>query len=287
MEFYEENNCVYINKSKSMLIECKDKLIENFVIDKNTTAIAKEAFKDCKLLKSVNLVNDHCVEIQPQAFPEDSLTHLYLGTYKQYNPRYQNAFNMKNVKTITFAEKAEFVYLYYFESAPSLEEIIIEKPLCDNDCITYSKDGVVYTKLNEEDCASALIFYPLAKKDKIFKIPEDVMYILEEGDGIVKNPFLETLIFPEELDEINWISNRYDKELLCNCDNLKQIVMPNLSEHIYLLKNLCPNCPSLETIYTNSKDIKNDGRFSIKPMLEYEIDNAKSFKEINSLFKGR
>ena len=59
MEFYEENSCVYTSKSKSTLVECKDKLIENFVIEKNTTMIASEAFKDCKLLKSVNLVNDH------------------------------------------------------------------------------------------------------------------------------------------------------------------------------------------------------------------------------------
>ena len=283
---------IYDKANPKYLIKCNDKLIESFVIDKNIRCIKAGAFEGCHLLKTLTIKTSDTI-IEENAFPESSITTLNLVDTNNFLEisLETNGINTNSLKVINHFQNSDnpsvfysiptkLLFSYSDDSIPSpnLEEINVIKK---TQRLGYtSRDGIYYAE-RHIDCTKikrSLIFYPPAKKDKIFKVPDDVDSI--EKYAFISNPYLETIIFTKNLN--------FDNCIIKNCPNLKQIVIPNIE--FYFLESI-ENCPRLKTIYTNTYT-NTDKEFylkdvQIKNTKDYEFDNAKSFKEINNLYKER
>ena len=127
---YTENNIAYEDKNKKVLLACIDRTIENFKIDKNTQVIKRDAFKGCRLLKNVDLDTENFVEVECDAFPENSIKHLRIADADAKN----SSFNLASLETLNFSENASAVLVGLFYSGslnitPNLKEINIEKEI--------------------------------------------------------------------------------------------------------------------------------------------------------------
>jgi hypothetical protein len=269
---YTENNIVYEDKNKKVLLACIDKTIENFKIDKNTQVIRKDAFKGCRLLRNVDLDTENFVEVEYGAFPEDSIKYLRIADADAKN----NSFNLASLETLNFSENASAVLvgLFYTGSlnlAPNLKEINIEKEIHLADHISFSIDGVWCVKDKDKNC---IMYYPPGRMEKTYKVPNNITGIDDYSFNC--NPFIETIVFHKNIRIEPYV-------FACNCKNLKNIVYLGNKENMSFYVD---NCPKFDTIYTNVKNIKTDKSVTFKSVKEFLEQKTYSFKEMNNIYKS-
>ena len=276
---FEKDKFIYLDPSMEILISCIDFTIENFIIDKKSPikVIKENAFKDCFLLKNVT-IDKKDLYIEKKAFPDDTIKTLTIGD----GLIDKNAINVKQLQKITFLKGVVNQKLFLDFPTPrskarNLEEINVIPN--DKEETDFSVDGVWYKK-NEDNPLPTLMFYPPGKKDKFF----EVIKVKNINDiAFRSNPYLETIALPK----IYYMEEFYTSFI--SCKNLKQILIPVISHEVFLEKYDCPN---LTTIYTDCVHSVNDymkEEYEIAPshyFREESIKKAKSFKEINKVYKS-
>ncbi len=267
--YYKEGNFVYENESKQVLIECLDKEIKEFKLKKETKMILKNAFKDCKKLKEVDL-SDHYIRLETNAFPENSIEKIIVS---DINPGI-NAINTENLLTIVFKNCHSIISDFFYEDekikSSILENIIIENPSSDNN--NFSIDGIWY--YGRKNGPKTLIMYPPAKKDKILVIPEGTENADE--DAFLENPYIEKIVFPESFKYFNFMS-------ISKCNNLKEIEIK--AKNVVIEEDFITNCNKFETIIIDDLSevyIKNIKRINFEDYIF-----SKSFKELNNYYKEK
>ena len=151
---YRENNLIYENEDKKVLISCEDKLIEEFTIPPQIKYIESGAFKDCHLLKTLDFGTGFYLEgLGKNAFPEPSIEKIFPSErLNDINPfDFRNAVNTENLKSITVKKEHSALdfHINFFADIDeygevlfghNLEEINFEGVIDDY----FSIDGVCY-----------------------------------------------------------------------------------------------------------------------------------------------
>ena len=272
---YISNNIKYLNKNKKTIIECLDKTIESFTVENSVEIISENAFKDCYLLKKINLDtnNKNGLLLENNAFPEPSVKELIIGNASGKI----GCMNIDNLKSLTFTKNAldvdgKFFYGTNNTFAP-LEKITLEKEILSNDNYEYfTKDNVLYAEDKSKDIY--LIYYPPTKNDKIYKVENFVTYISQYAFSHTQN--LETIVFSKNLN------NKEECSFFNDCKNLKNMVF--LGKYFPVPKPFkCPNFKNIYAsfFYASSKS----GDISVKPLEDFYAENFMSFKDINNFCK--
>lgn len=266
---YIANNIKYLNENKKTIIECLDKTIESFTVEDCVEIISENAFKNCYLLKKINLDtnNKNGLLLEYNAFPESSVEELIIG----YVSGKLHCINIDNLKSLTFTKNAFEVDGTFFYGTSShfapLEKITLEKEISTNDNFKYfTKDDILYSEDKSKDIH--LVYYPPAKKDKIYKIEDFVTSISQYAFSHTQN--LETLIFSKNLN------NKEKNKFFNDCKNLKNVVF--LDKEFPFFNPF--RCPNFRNIYASFKS-KN---FETKPLKDFYTENFTSFKELNNLY---
>ena len=271
---YTENNIVYEDKNKKVLLACIDRTIENFKIDENTQVIKRDAFKGCRLLKNVDLDTENFLEVECGAFPEDGIKHLRIADADAKN----SSLNLASLETLNFSENASAILVELFYSGslnitPNLKEINIEKEIHLKDHINFSIDGV-WCKKDKYINKNCILYYPPGRIEKTYKVPSNITGIDDYSFNC--NPFIETIVFNKNI-------RTEFCTFACNCKNLKSLVYLGNKENMSFLTD---NCPKFDTIYTNVKNIKTNKSVTFKPVKEFLEQKTYSFKEINDIYKS-
>ncbi len=268
-KYYEEGNFTYENESKKVLVECLDKEIKEFKLEKETKMILKGAFKDCKKLKKVDL-SDHYIRLETNAFPENSIEEIIVSDINHGI----NAIKTENLLTIIFKDCHSITSDFFYEDeelkSSILEDITIKNPSSDNN--NFSVDGIWYYGRKSEP--KSLIMYPPAKKDKIFVIPEGTE--TADVDTFLENPYIEKIIFPESFKYFSFVS-------INKCNNLKEIEIK--AKNVVIEEDFITNCNKLETII-----IDDSSKVYIKDIKRINFEDyvfSKSFKELNNYYKEK
>ncbi len=138
--------------------------LESIVIPDSVKNIGEMVFKDCGKLKKVTLSNNipalkrglfkHCSSLEELKIP-DSVKVIENGVFE----------GCSNIKTISFSKNVRTIADGCLVDCVKLEKIEVD---VRNDKF-HSKDGVLINSINKE-----LIYYPAAKSDKKYDIPDDV-----------------------------------------------------------------------------------------------------------------
>ena len=293
---YTENNLVYEDFTKQILISCADKLIESITIPPTVQKIKQKAFKDCVLLKDVNFGSGEKLSFELRSFPESSIKSLTLNErIKDFillnGPAYfRDCINLENLKVINIPASYELFYEdlnpFFLEDknrnvvyGDSIQAINIEKA----DYTDYSVDGIWCCEENDNE--SFIVFYPPAKKDKVLKIPENII------NGFIEhNPYVEKIIFPKNYNFHNVFSPVTD------CKSLTTIVYegPLMDFTNFFNIDYFEKCPNFKNIIVSKKTMISKSTLDLIKRyhlnLSYDIinlDDIRSFKELNNLFKER
>ena len=282
---YREDYLIYKSEDKKVLISCENKLIESFTIPPQVKYIESGAFKNCHLLKTLDFgTGFYLEELNEDAFPEPSIEKIFPSErLNNINPSdFRNAVNIENLKSVTVRkEHSSFDFSIHFFThigeygkvlfGCNLEEINFEGII--NSC--FSIDGVWYSKA--EDCPS-IVLYPPAKKDKKFIMPNEIQKTYYYT--IAGNPYLETLVLHKNFE--------FENNMVINCTSLKSIYIDNYK----LDFGEFTNCPNLKYIICNSDFVMTDRckeAVSKQGLIVGKkgdiINTAKTFKEINELYK--
>ena len=283
---YRENNLIYKNEDKKVLISCENKLIEEFTIPPQVKYIESDAFKNCHLLKTLDFgTGFYLEELGENAFPEPSIEKIFPSErLNNIGPaNFRNAVNIENLKSVTVRKEhsaIDFDTRFFAYIGPygrvllgcNLEEINFESVINDY----FSIDGVLYSK---DKNRSIIVFYPPAKKDKKFIIPSEI----QEASycALAGNPYLETLVLHKDfnledyrimgctsLKNICINSHKLDFNEFTNCPNLKYIICNSN----FVMTDKCKKAVSNQNLIVGGKD-------------DIIINIAKTFKEINELYK--
>ncbi len=138
--------------------------LESIVIPDSVKNIGEMVFKDCGKLKQVTLSNNistlkrgifkHCSSLEELKIP-DSVKVIENGVFE----------GCSSIKTISFSKNVRTIANGCLVDCVKLEKIEVD---VKNDKF-HSKDGVLFNSINKE-----LIYYPSAKSDKKYDIPDDV-----------------------------------------------------------------------------------------------------------------
>ena len=138
--------------------------LESIVIPDSVNNIGEMVFKDCGKLKQVTLSNNipalkrglfkHCSSLEELKIP-DSVKVIENGVFE----------GCSSIKTISFSKNVRTIANGCLADCVKLEKIEVD---INNDKF-HSKDGVLFNSINKE-----LIYYPPAKADKKYDIPDDV-----------------------------------------------------------------------------------------------------------------
>lgn len=138
--------------------------LESIVIPDSVKNIGEMVFKDCGKLKQVTLSNNipalkrgtfkHCSSLEKFKIP-DSVKTIENGVFE----------GCSSIKTISFSKNVQTIASGCLVDCVKLEKIEVD---IRNDKF-HSKDGVLFNSVNKE-----LIYYPAAKADKKYDIPDDV-----------------------------------------------------------------------------------------------------------------
>ncbi len=266
---YVSNNIKYLDKNKKTIIECLDKTIESFTVENSVEIISENAFKNCYLLKKINLDtnNENGLFLEYNAFPEPSVEELVIGNASGK----AHCVNINNLKLLTFTKNAFELDGTFFYGTTSyfapLEKITLEKEILTSDNFKYfTKDGILYSENKSKDIY--LIYYPPAKKDSIYKIEDFVTSISQYAFSHAQN--LETLIFSKNLN------NKGKYNFFNDCKNLKNVVFLD-KEFLFFNPFRCPN---FRNIYASFKSES----FETKPLEDFYAENFTSFKELNNFY---
>ena len=301
---YTENNLIYEDITKQVLVSCTDKLIENITIPSSVQKIKENAFKDCILLKDINFGSGEALFLELASFPENNIKSLTLSPrikdfIEMRGPgHFRDCINLENLLVINVSSDydtfSEDLNAFFMEKenkilwGNSLQAINIEdtpdRCYCPIDGIGYVRHTISYRKGK-----LSLDFYPPGRKDKVFKIPENVI------NGFVEhNSYIEKIIFPKDFDfNINFAP-------VNNCKNLTTIIYdgPVMDFTNYKNAQYFRDCPNFKNIVVGKKTFVSKStldlieRYNLNLSydtidFEYILNNVKSFKEINNLYKER
>lgn len=127
-----------------------------------------------------------------------------------------NLAEVSDIKVINIHKNVSNVPRYGYDYNSSLQAINVE----DGNPCCFSKDGVLFSKLNSTDTTYAYSVYPASKKDKVFKMPENQPCKLNINTKLtVNNAYLEELWLPANCT----LSSASSKQFFNAFPNLKRI----------------------------------------------------------------
>ncbi len=250
-----------------------------------------EKYNPVKLVlpKSINSIGD-CALAFCESLEEIVLPPLLdaLG-----NETFSGCSRLKEIfipSTLTFCCKNTFY------NCISLERIDVDP----KNALLSSEDGVLFSKDEKE-----LIFYPINKKDKTYKIPNKVKRIDEEA--FLGNEHIEEIIFPEGIEIIGLRSFQHTNlvkvyipnsvkgigyHAFAGCDNLETVRLP---DDVEINLGAFTNCKNLEEINVTKTFVETHKGFvekfkdkiKVDKTLDELLDEGVSFKEINKKFKDK
>lgn len=179
--------------------------IKSVTIPSSVKTIEKSAFELCHNLTKVTL-NNGLENIKKDAFYGCSINEIEIPeTVKTIG---EDAFASASITSINIPEKLKHINKECFTNCRKLENISLSEK---NEHYT-SLDGVLFDK-----DMKTLIYYPCAKKDSCYAVPDGVEVIQKLAFWDCKS--LRSITFPES---IKWIES-------CSfqaCENLKHITIP-------------------------------------------------------------
>lgn len=226
-KFFSCRDGVLYDKEKQSLIRCPlKKISHNFVIQDTVKSINENAFNRCKYVKAIQM-HKNVEGIHRKAFAYSGIEGIfeipqnlmYIG-----EAAFADCYNLSKFKTkgneIFFSQEG---CLFRYENR---KKTLIQYPLgskeqcyeVDKDtenikdraftcshlqkiCVNsnnnnyFSRDGVLFDRIRKRLC-----YYPNYKQAKFYEIPRGTKYI---GNSAVKrNAFIETIVFPNELINI-------------------------------------------------------------------------------------
>lgn len=232
--------------------------ITSVVVPTSFSGIGESAFKGCTNLVSVDMYNvqhidryafANCISLVNVEIPK-STEHIYWAAFS----------GCLSLKSVVLPEALVEIDTYVFQYCESLEVIYVgknvnkinlnalegctglKKIIVDDENERYSSDdnGVLFDKYK-----ISLIYYPINNESKIYKIPDEVVYIDSCSFFYCEN--LEEVIIPDSVKYIgerafNW-SKKLRKATIGNvsyidtdafrcCENLSDITMGNKGVYI-------------------------------------------------------
>ncbi len=250
-----------------------DSHLKEINFKESSPSIGAMAFRDCIYLKNVYL-NNLC----------------YIDDY---------AFdNCCSLETFNLPEKIEKGISCWqpFRHCINLKEINVDKK-CDKYC---SIDGILYDKniIN-------ILFYPPAKEEKIYKMPNTIKMVSQHAFFECKN--LEKIIFSDKLkcieessfarcSNLEKISLPKNLKIIedyafLGCTKLKSITIPSSLKNVGDFIDVANN--ALKSIYVSKEWLDNHKDFEakFKEYIKFEknldelLEDGYSFKEINDSFR--
>lgn len=206
--------------------------------------------------------------------------------------------NCHSLETFNIPEKIEKDISHWqpFRDCINLKEINVDKK-CDKYC---SINGVLYNKEITD-----VLFYPPAKEEKIYKMPNTIKKVGQAAFFGCKN--LEKIIFSDKLKcieessfarcrNLEKISLPKKLEILedftfLGCTKLKSITIPSSLKNVGSFTDVTNN--ALKSIYVSKEWLNNHKDFEakFKECIKFEknldelLEDGYSFKEINDSFK--
>ena len=199
--------------------------LTNVVLPESVTDIGAEAFYFCERLTSVAMPG--VVNIGNSAFADcHSLTDVIIPDSVINIGK--GAFFSCNLTSVTIPDSVEHIEGNAFYGCSNLERILVDS----NNSAYASADGILFSK-----DYTALIAYPAAKKDTVYKIPKSVMVIGFAAFSYNKN--LSNVMIPESVTSIG-------AGAFYNCVKLTNVNIPRGVTHIEELTFSC--CFSLTSL---------------------------------------
>ena len=227
-----------------------NRTLKNIIIPGNIETIGTKAFYYCSGLTDVTISNG-IINIEDNAFEECGLIKLNIP------------------KSIASIGKEVFLY------NRNLSQIIVDK---DNEYFFSDQSGVLYGKKNNQ-----LIYYPFAKKDKSYKIQQNIESIADSA--FLGNKNIVEIIMPDSLKIVgkkvfmnSSIANiTFSKNLqllsssaFSRCDKIINLVLP---DSIEIIEEACfSGCENLVNIYI-PKNIKTISGLLFKDCKKLETIN--------------
>lgn len=221
-----EDDVLYIGK---FLIAAKTTLEGEYVVKSGTTVIADNAFRNCKKLTKVIMLNGvvsigllafrDCTELTDVVLPSSlkniggyafagctALTMVKLPDGLETLGKY--SFNGSGLTEITIPASVKTVGDYAFCNCENLAEIKVDE---ENENYS-SASGVLYNKDK-----STVLYVPYKVDYSEFELPKTVTTI---GKGAFEGATFEEFEVPESVTAI-------DEAAFANCENLKRIKVPS------------------------------------------------------------
>ncbi len=190
--------------------------LQNISCFENISVLGVGAFKDCEKLQSVEL--NKVKIISPEAFM--NCKNLVSANFELAESFLQNAFfGCKNMRTFTFYENVSSIDFSAFDNA-GLESV------SSFSNAFYSENGVLYN--NEK---TAILLYPLLKKDRIFTIKANILQIFSQT--FFENTSIEKFVVEEE----NTAFACDDNGVLLSYNKEKIIRYPNIIDSTYYVND--------------------------------------------------
>lgn len=187
---YEDNKTYYINNGYSTLsgtLNIPSRIIFNG--NKYSLAsVAEYAFRDCTNLENVSIPT--------------GVTYVPQGMF-------ENCSSLKTVLIPSSVNKELWGQVSAFADCSSLEKIEVN----EGNTIYESVDGVLYNKVGTK-----VVIYPAAKQGESYKIPDNVVSIMEGAFRKCKN--LNSVEMTDNVIEIN-------NDAFLGCSGLQTVKMPN------------------------------------------------------------
>jgi hypothetical protein len=197
------------------------------------TTIEKEAFQWANGLEEISFQGERLTTIGEYAFSDCvQLAEINLPlSVKTIGTRAFN--NCSSLTTLKIPKATDSIGIYAFSDCNNLESIEVS-----SENLNYlSQDGVLYNKDQ-----TALIFYPPAKQETVFQMPDSIVRIKSRAFYQAEN--LNEIIFSKNLRDIE--TDAFYQT------NLSRITLPSGLENIG--DRAFKNCQNLTAVYLDSED---------------------------------
>lgn len=240
--------------NKNYCIDDKGCLCDFIVSADNIESInmADYAGETVKFIMSADVTNDQLVKLAENI--NSSTAKVTLDLSKIPLESFNGYVAGKNVVKVILPDNFSKWSAYIIGSG-NVEEHQLEAIEISKDNPNYeTEDGVLYDK-----GVNKLLFYPYAKKDEVFTVPETITEIREEA--FKKNSFLKKVIMPKvtkigtsafeynfSLETVELVEgiNSLPEYLFYMCKNLKYVTVPSTVKS--LGGDIFYNCSSLEYV---------------------------------------
>lgn len=272
--YYSQNGVLFDKENQALLCYPKGKTEQNYSVPEEIKVIGLSAFYDCIHLVHVELPNgltqikasafENCTNLLDISIP-DSVT--LIGSYA-----FSSCESIENV-TIPANTSLENSVFY---GCTGLKNILVEQ---NNETFT-SKNGVLFKKVGMEN---SLYFYPPAKENQTYEIPEGVTTIV--GGAFRQCENLLHLQIPESLVNIEDFLLRGDSKEFAfyGCNNIESFSVDEKNDTFYsedgVLYQLLENeqkmifrypCGKKDKVYVMPDDITDIGESAFEKSVYLE-----------------